>query len=49
MRTLTSLVADLKIVNSQPANRKNRRARAALSRRIIRRLAKRAKHAQANG
>lgn len=44
MRNLTSLIADLGTLNSQPPNRKNRRARQALSRRIMRRLTKQAKH-----
>lgn len=43
LRSLDSLITDLKIVSGQPANRKNRRARVALSRRIVRRLMKRAK------
>lgn len=48
MRNLTSLIADLGTLSSQPPNRKNRRARQALSRRIMRRLTKQAKHQAAD-
>jgi hypothetical protein len=43
MRSLQSLITDLGIVIRQPKNRKTRRAAQSLSRRIMKRLAKREK------